>query len=57
MKFLIDAHLPRRMVGWFAAAGWDATHTLDLPRGNRTPDQTVAEFADQNERVLVTKVR
>jgi predicted nuclease of predicted toxin-antitoxin system len=31
MKVLIDAHLPRRMVAWFSAAGCDAIHTLDLP--------------------------
>ena len=55
MKFLIDAHLPRRMVGWLAAAGCDASHMLNLPRGNRTPDSGVTEIADQNDRVLVTK--
>jgi predicted nuclease of predicted toxin-antitoxin system len=55
MKFLIDAHLPRRMVGWFAAAGCQATHTLDLPLGNRTPDNDVTKIADQDGRVLVTK--
>jgi len=55
MKFLVDAHLPRRLVGWLAAAGCDASHTLDLPLGNRTPDNSVTGIADQNERVLVTK--
>jgi predicted nuclease of predicted toxin-antitoxin system len=55
MRFLIDAHLPRRMVGWLAAAGCDVSHTLNLPLGNRTPDSDVTKIADQNERVLVTK--
>jgi predicted nuclease of predicted toxin-antitoxin system len=55
MKFLVDAHLPRRMVRWFAAAGCDARHTLDLPLGNRTPDGVVTEIADRDERILVTK--
>jgi predicted nuclease of predicted toxin-antitoxin system len=55
MKFLIDAQLPRRMVGWFAAAGCDVSHTLDMPQRNRTPDKDITEFATQDERVLITK--
>ncbi len=55
MKFLIDAQLPRRMVGWFGSAGYDAVHTLDLPDGNRTPDEQVIERADREQRVVVTK--
>jgi predicted nuclease of predicted toxin-antitoxin system len=55
MKFLIDAQLPRRMVGWFAAAGCDANHTLDLRLRNRTPDKNLVTLADQQQRVLVTK--
>jgi len=55
MRFLIDAQLPRRMVGWLAAAGCDATHTLDLLLHNRTPDKDITEFANQDRRVLVTK--
>ena len=55
MRFLIDAQLPRRMVGWFAAAGCDATHTLDLRLRNRTPDKDITELANQDTRVLVTK--
>jgi predicted nuclease of predicted toxin-antitoxin system len=55
MKFLVDAQLPRRMIGWLAAAGCDASHTLDLPLGNRTPDRSLTAAADQNERVLITK--
>ena len=55
MKFLIDAQLPRRGVGWLTAAACDATHTLDLPLGNRTPDKQIVDIADQESRVLVTK--
>ncbi len=55
MKFLIDAQLPRRMTTWFAAAGCDAAHTLDLPNCNQTTDQQVIECADREERVLITK--
>jgi predicted nuclease of predicted toxin-antitoxin system len=55
VKFLVDAQLPRRIAGWFTAAGCDAIHTLDLPDGNRTTDQQVIEAADREQRVVVTK--
>jgi predicted nuclease of predicted toxin-antitoxin system len=55
MKFLIDAQLPRRMAAWLAAGGCDAIHTLDLPAGNRTPDQQIIECADRELRAVVTK--
>lgn len=55
MKFLVDAQLPRRVVGWLATAGCDALHTLDLPDANRTTDARVTELADQEERIVVTK--
>ena len=41
MKFLIDAQLPRRLAHQLAAAGFEITHTLDLPQGNRTTDQSL----------------
>jgi predicted nuclease of predicted toxin-antitoxin system len=31
MKFLVDAHLPRRLVLRLREAGHDAVHRLDLP--------------------------
>jgi predicted nuclease of predicted toxin-antitoxin system len=55
MKFLVDAQLPRRVATWLAAAGCDAVHTSDLPAGNRTTDQQLIEFADREQRVVVTK--
>lgn len=55
MKFLVDAQLPRRMCAWFAAAGHDALHTLDLPEGNRTSDLEVITVALREDRVVVTK--
>ena len=55
MKFLIDAQLPRRMSHWLTEAGHDATHTLDLPLGNRTADAEVIATAIREERIVVTK--
>ena len=45
MKFAVDAQLPRRLGRQLAAAGHDALHCLDLPLGNRTPDEDVAALA------------
>lgn len=42
MNFLLDAQLPRRLVIKLQAAGHDAIHTLDLPSGNRTPDNLIS---------------
>jgi predicted nuclease of predicted toxin-antitoxin system len=55
MKVLIDAQLPRRMVGWFTGTGCDALHTLDLPDGNRSTDKQVIERAELDGRVVVSK--
>ena len=55
MKFLIDAQLPRRLATQVQQAGLDATHTLELPDGNRTTDQTLIALSITNQAVLVTK--
>jgi hypothetical protein len=55
VKFLVDAQLPRRMCSWLSSCGHDALHTLDLPQGNRTPDQALIERAELDGRILVTK--
>jgi len=55
MKFLIDAQLPRRLAAELKQAGFEATHTLELPDGNRTTDQGLIELSIANQLVLVTK--
>ena len=42
-------------MGWLAAAGCDAVHTLDLPQGNRTTDEQIIDAADSEQRAVVTK--
>ena len=41
MKFLIDAHLPRRLAYRLGELGHDALHTLDLSAKNRTDDDAI----------------
>jgi len=55
MKFLVDAHLPKRLALHLRAAGHDTIHTLDLPLRNRTPDAIINEISVLEQRVVVTK--
>ena len=55
MKFLIDAQLPRRLAYQLRATGFETTHTLDLPHGNRTTDQALITLSLNEHCVVVTK--
>ncbi len=55
MKFLVDAHLPRRLMYLLREAGHDAIHTTDLPLQNGTPDGVINEISLREERAVVTK--
>ena len=55
MKFLIDAQLPKRLAAKLKQAGFEATHTLELPDGNRTTDQALITLSIADQSVLVTK--
>ncbi|HZE06835.1 MAG TPA: DUF5615 family PIN-like protein [Solirubrobacteraceae bacterium] len=57
MKFLIDAQLPFRLAQLLNGAGHDALHTIELPNGNRSTDGEIAQVADEQSRVVVTKDR
>lgn len=57
MRFLIDAQLPARLAEFLNHAGHDAVHTTALPDGNRSTDRQVAERADADGRVVITKDR
>ena len=55
MRFLVDAQLPRGLVARLREAGHEATHTLDLPRGNSTPDSFINELSLREGYVVITK--
>lgn len=57
MKFLIDAQLPARLTEFLTGAGHHAIHTTELADGNRSTDQQIAELADADGRVVITKDR
>jgi predicted nuclease of predicted toxin-antitoxin system len=54
MKFLIDAHLPRRLANRLVEAGYDTIHTRDLLLANRTPDAVINEISTREKRIVVT---
>jgi predicted nuclease of predicted toxin-antitoxin system len=55
MKFIVDAQLPRRLVIHLRRLGYDAQHTWGLESGNRTPDNRVAQIADNEGAIVVSK--
>ena len=55
MKFLVDAHLPRRLVHRLQKLGHDARHTLDLPLANQKADAIIEEISWREKRIVVTK--
>jgi predicted nuclease of predicted toxin-antitoxin system len=55
VKFLIDAQLPTRLAEFLNRAGHDALHTIGLADGNRSTDSQIAQHADTEDRVVVTK--
>jgi predicted nuclease of predicted toxin-antitoxin system len=55
MKFLVDAHFPRRLAEQLRNVGYDTLHTSDLPLGNRTPDRVINEISIRQQRVVITK--
>jgi predicted nuclease of predicted toxin-antitoxin system len=57
VRFLVDAQLPLRLARLLVHAGHDAIHTTNLEDGNRSSDARVAQRADADDRVVVTKDR
>ncbi len=55
MKFVVDAHLPRRLCGVLASHGHEALHTLDLPSGNATTDEVINRISLDHLRVVISK--
>lgn len=55
MKFIVDAQLPRSLSDFLNEMGHDTVHTLDLPEGNATKDTRIAQLANQENRVVISK--
>ena len=55
MKFLVDSHLPQRLVSLLRNAGHESLHTRDLTLQNRTPDEVINHISLVDKRVVITK--
>lgn len=54
-RFLVDQQLPRALATHLTSRGHDATHLKDYPGGTTLDDATVAQIADTEGRIVVTK--
>ncbi|MEX2347767.1 MAG: DUF5615 family PIN-like protein [Balneolaceae bacterium] len=55
MRVLVDAHLPKRLSDFLSAHDIESKHTLDLPKKNATPDTEIIRFADNENRIVISK--
>jgi len=55
MKFLVDAHFPKKIAYWLIEQSNDAIHTRDLPDQNKTSDREIMNRADLEARIIITK--
>lgn len=55
MKFIVDAHFPKKLVIWLVNEGEDAIHTTDLPDKNSTSDNVIIDIAEKENRIIITK--
>lgn len=54
-RFLVDQQLPHALATHLTSLGHDATHLKDYPSGTRLDDAKVAQIADAEGRIVVTK--
>jgi len=55
MNFVVDAHLPMRLVFWLRKRGHDVIHTRELPLKNETDDIDIIQLSVDQERIVVSK--
>ena len=55
MKFLVDAQLPVHLARFLQTEGYDAIHTKDLPKQNKTTDTEINTVSVQENWIVITK--
>jgi predicted nuclease of predicted toxin-antitoxin system len=55
MRFLCDVHIPRSLSKQLSKAGHDSMHVNRLPDRWHSKDREIARFADQEDRILISK--
>ncbi|MFT3875347.1 MAG: DUF5615 family PIN-like protein [Propioniciclava sp.] len=54
-SFLVDQQLPYALAHHLVSRGHDAKHVKDYPGGTTLPDAQIANIADAEQRIVVTK--
>ncbi len=55
MKFIVDAHLPKKLSNFLIEKGFDSIHTLDFPNANATKDSEINELSLKEKRIVISK--
>jgi len=55
MKFIVDAHLPKKLSNYLKEKGFDSIHTMDLPKKNATSDQEIIDLSKKDNRIVISK--
>ncbi|MEM9545849.1 MAG: DUF5615 family PIN-like protein [Bacteroidota bacterium] len=55
MKFIVDAQIPYGLKLWLIDRGHDALHTDDLPNKHFSSDKEIIEFAEKEQRIIISK--
>jgi predicted nuclease of predicted toxin-antitoxin system len=55
MNFICDVHLPYKLVNYLIHTGHQATHANRILEGSKTKDSVIAQFADTNNQIVITK--
>jgi len=55
VRGLVDAHPPKRLSEFLSARKIESKHTLDLLKKNATPDSEIIRFADDENRIVISK--
>ena len=55
IRFIVDAHIPKKLADFLKWKGYDAIHTSELPNQNKTKDSEINKISVEEKRVLITK--
>lgn len=55
MKFICDVHIAYKLVGYLKKKGCECTHVNQIFSNPQTTDSEIADYADENGLIVVTK--
>lgn len=55
MKFVCDVHISFKVVTFLQQAGHQAVHVNSILSGSHSTDQSIMEYADHNDMIVITK--